>query len=140
VEIEATGEQVIARRTNSLFGNSPMLAICFDEVSASSDTCELLEQQAALATAAEAEFADQLLVPGFGLGRAGNMRQQFAIRHRSRVEQSPWSGVSPLQTSCASSALGRFDGKPSKRDTRCAKAWAVHLRRMEIPARRKTYS
>jgi hypothetical protein len=88
MKIETTREQVVARCAAGLAGDGPMLAVGFDEVAASGDAGELFQKQAPLAPAAQADFADQLLVTGFASGRTRNVRQQFAIVHRSRVEQA----------------------------------------------------
>ena len=82
MQIEAAGDEVVAggRRCS---GNAPVLAIGLDEVAAGGHAGELLEEQTALAAAAEAEFAHQLLVSGFAAG--GACDAVAAVRDRS-----PW--------------------------------------------------
>ena len=77
--------QVVARAAGGLPGDAPVLAIGLDEIAARGHAGELLQQQAAFASAAEAKLADQLLVSGFAAGGARNLRQQFPIGHMSRV-------------------------------------------------------
>ena len=83
VEIELAGDEVFAgvaggwrlvgaglegARACGFFGGAvgegPLAGVEFDEVSADGDTGELLEEETALAAAAEAELADELLVAG----------------------------------------------------------------------------
>ena len=66
-------------------GNAPLLAIQLHQFAARGQPGQLLEQQAPLAPAAQAEFAHQLLVSGLLAGRAGDPRHQFTIGHRLRV-------------------------------------------------------
>jgi hypothetical protein len=87
MEIETAGEQVVAGCAGGLPRNGPMLTISFDEVAARRDASQLLKEQTALTPAAQTDFADELLIAGFASGGTGNMRQQFAVVHRSRVEQ-----------------------------------------------------
>ncbi len=62
-------------------GNAPVFAIELDELAARGEPGQLLEQQAALAAAAQAQFADQLLVSGLS-GRQ-RRRSAPAVRDRS---------------------------------------------------------
>ncbi len=71
----------------ALFGMLQCSRSSLDEVSPRGHAGELLEQQAALPAAAEAQLADQLLVSGFAAGGARNPRQQFPIGHSLRVGQ-----------------------------------------------------
>ena len=86
MQIEAAGDQVVACRRRER-GNAPVLAIQLGQLAAHGQARQLLQQQAPLAPAAEAQLAHQLLVSGFAAGGAGNARDQFAIGHRSRVGQ-----------------------------------------------------
>ena len=79
--------RALRRSAGSGAGNAPVLAIELDELAAGSEPGKLLEQQTPLAAAAQAEFADQLLVSGFSAGRGGDPREQFAIGHSSRLGQ-----------------------------------------------------
>ncbi len=92
MQIETAGEEVIAGCAAGLAGNAPVLAIGFDEVAASRDAGQLLQQKTPLAPAAEAEFAHQLLVSGFAAGGASDLRQQFPISHKSRLGHTSASG------------------------------------------------
>jgi hypothetical protein len=85
VQVEAAGEEVVARAGCGGARDAPHFPIELDEFAASGEAGQLFEQQAPLAPAAQAEFPDQLLEPGFGAGGAGDARDQFAIGHESRV-------------------------------------------------------
>ena len=92
-----------------------MFTIGFDETASRSDSSELLEQKAAFATAAEPEFADQLFVACLASGGTSDVRQQFAIDHRSRVEQERRvAGHALSGTSCRIGTQGCFyvKGRP----------------------------
>ena len=88
MQVEATGDEVITCAGAGTSRNAPVLAIGFDQVSPRSYAGKLLEQQAALAAAAEAKLAHQLLVSGFAPGGACNLRQQVTIGHSFRVGQA----------------------------------------------------
>jgi hypothetical protein len=60
-------------------GERPHVVACAGEFASRDHARELLEQQPSLASAAEAELADQLLVPGTSACGAPNPRQQIAI-------------------------------------------------------------
>lgn len=62
-----------------------MFAIDLGELAELCHAIELIEEFAALAAAAEAEFADQLFVSGFAAGGALDMAQKFSIGHVFRV-------------------------------------------------------
>ena len=66
-------------------GEGPVAGVELDQVAAEGDAGELLEQEAALAAAAEAEFADELLVAGAGVGAALDQADEFAVGLRSRA-------------------------------------------------------
>ena len=83
MEVEAAGGEVVAGADGS--GNAPVLAIELDEGAAGGQAGELLEEQAALHSAAQRELADQLLVAGFLAGGAGDPRKEFLVGHSSRV-------------------------------------------------------
>ena len=87
VQIEAAGGQIVARasRARSRLGNAPVLAVELDQRAAGGHARELLQQQTAMHSAAQRELAHQLLVAGFLAGGARNPREQFLVRHRSRV-------------------------------------------------------
>ncbi len=87
MQIEPTGDEIVARPAAGFLGNAPVLAIGFDKVAARGDAGELLEKQAAFATPAEAQFTHQLLVSGFAACGARDLRQQFPIGHSLRVGQ-----------------------------------------------------
>ena len=63
-----------------------MLAIDLDKLAAEGEAGQLLKEKPALAPAAQAQFADQLLVTGLLAGRGGDAGQQFAIGHMPRLE------------------------------------------------------
>jgi hypothetical protein len=87
VKVQTPGEQILARRSRRLFADTPVLTVRFDQIAARSDAGKLFQQQTALAPSTQTKFPDKLLVTGFGPRRAPNVRQQFAIVHKSRVEQ-----------------------------------------------------
>ena len=87
MQVEAAGDEVVARAAGvDLRGMLHMLAIELGQVAARGEAGQLLQQQAPLAAAAQAQFAHQLLVAGLGAGGAGDARDQFAIGHASRVQ------------------------------------------------------
>jgi hypothetical protein len=63
-----------------------MLAIELDKLAAEGEAGQLLKEKPALATAAQTQFADQLLVSGLASGRGGDARDKFAIGHMPRLE------------------------------------------------------
>ena len=62
-----------------------MLAVELDELAADGKPGQLLEQEPALAPAAQAELADQLLVSGLLAGGGSDAGHQFAIGHTPRL-------------------------------------------------------
>ena len=66
-----------------------MFAVDLVELAACGKAGQLLEQEAALAPAAQAEFADQLLVSSLLAGGGSDARHQFPIRHTPRLRQMP---------------------------------------------------
>ncbi len=80
MQIEPPGGQIVARAARGS-GNAPVLAIQLDQLAARGQPGQLLQQQTPLASAAQAQFAHQLLVSGLAAGRAGNPRHQFPIGH-----------------------------------------------------------
>lgn len=59
-----------------------MLAVELDELAAQRDAVELLEEFAALTSAAEAELTHELLVAGFLASGAANVANEFAVSHQ----------------------------------------------------------
>ena len=95
VEVEAAGDEAVAGGAidwlgvggagwaGGLFrgggGEGPLLGVELDEVAAGGDAGELLEQEAALAAAAEAELADELFVAGAAAGGALDAADELAV-------------------------------------------------------------
>ena len=80
MQIEPAGNEVVAA-CRAARGNAPMLAVELGELSAHGEAGELLEQQAPLAAAAEAELADKLLVCRLCRRRSGRCARP--VRDRS---------------------------------------------------------
>ncbi len=83
MQVETAGEEVVAAAGRAR--DAPVIAVEVGELAAHGEALQLIEEQAALAAAAEAELADKLLVAGFAAGRAGDARDQVAIGHGLRV-------------------------------------------------------
>ena len=76
MQIEPAGGQIVARAARAQRpGNAPVLAVQLDQFAARGQPRQLLQQQTPLASAAQAQFAHQLLVSGLLPGRARNPRQ-----------------------------------------------------------------
>ncbi len=56
-----------------------MIAVRLDQFSAGGEACELFEEKAAIATAAEAYFAHKLLIPGALTRGALDAAEQIAV-------------------------------------------------------------
>ncbi|MFL6428166.1 MAG: hypothetical protein ACJ71S_07980, partial [Acidobacteriaceae bacterium] len=64
---------------------APVVAAGLDEIAASAEAGELLQEKAAFAASAEAQFANQLFVTGTAAGGAADASEQIAVRgHTSR--------------------------------------------------------
>ncbi len=90
VQIEAAGDEILAGRgrfAGRCPRKAPVLAVELHELAGHSEAGQVLEKETALAPAAEREFADQLLVPGFLAGGGGDPGEQFAIGHTPRLRQ-----------------------------------------------------
>ena len=83
VQVETAGEEVVAAAGRARDG--PVIAVEVGELAAHGEALQLIEEQTALAAAAQAELADKLFVAGFAAGRAGDARDQVAIGHGLRV-------------------------------------------------------
>jgi hypothetical protein len=82
MQIEAARDQVAARGSGAR--ESPLIVIGADEIAAGGHARELLLEQAALASSAEAEFADELLVSGaLSRGSADAVEELAVSGHRS---------------------------------------------------------
>ena len=68
-----------------------MLTVQLDERASHGQAGQLFQKQPPLPSAAEAQFAHQLLVSGFAAGRASNAGEKFPIRHNSRVQRVPFA-------------------------------------------------
>jgi hypothetical protein len=89
MQVEASSGEIIARASCAEWsGNAPVLAVEFGQRAAHSEAGELFEEQTPLPSAAQRQFAHQLLVSGLPAGRARNPRQQFLVGHSSRVGYS----------------------------------------------------
>src|SRR6202012_1650297 len=102
MEIEPACNEVVAWAAARSLRNAPVLAIGFDQVAARGHAGELFEEKTPFAAAAEAKFANQLLVSGFGAGRTCDMRQQFAIGHILRLGQRGGRCRSYVKVRCVS--------------------------------------
>ena len=58
-----------------------MIAVRFHQFAARGHAVELFEQQATLSAAAQAQFANQLLVAGALAGRTFDTAEEFAVGH-----------------------------------------------------------
>ena len=125
VQVEAAGGKVVAGSGGA--GQAPLLAIELDELAARGKAGKLLEQQAPLAPAAQAELADQLLVSGFAAGGAGDAGHQLAIGHKARVqswrgnsfgggpkEPVPWAGLAILADGFRKTASKQTNAVPGR--------------------------
>ena len=76
MQIEAAGGEIVARAAlgGSGLGNAPVLAVELAELAAHGEAGQLLQEQTPLASAAERQFADQLLVSGLPPAERGNPR------------------------------------------------------------------
>jgi hypothetical protein len=108
VQVDASGDEALARgmaldgcvirsrRSSGLCrdrgGETPVVGVDLDQGSAGGDACELLEEEAALSSSAEAEFANELLIACALAGGAFDEPDELAIgvlirmaRHGSRI-------------------------------------------------------
>ncbi len=58
-----------------------MVAVELDQSSGRGEAGEVLDEQAAIATSGQREFADELLVAGALAGRAFDAAKEFAVGH-----------------------------------------------------------
>jgi len=85
MQIEPPGGEIVAGAAGTDWaGNAPVLFVELDEGAASGEAGQMFEEQAPLAPAGQAEFADKLLVSGLAAGGSGDARHQVTIGHRSR--------------------------------------------------------
>jgi hypothetical protein len=109
-----TGEEVGAEGASGLLGRGtghrPLLVVDLDQLASGVDAGELFEEKAALAAAAEAELASEVLVSGAAVGRALYAADQIAVG----VRVCPCFGIS------GSGYTIQRGGPPEKRLSRWA--------------------
>ena len=84
-----------------------MLAVQLGQLTADGEAGQLLQEQAAFASAPQAQLAHELLVSGFLAGRAGNPGEQFTVGHRLRVQPALLRRAGP-QSGPAGGASKKF--------------------------------
>src|SRR5580698_2629873 len=79
MQIQAPSDKVVADRSRT--GNSPLIAVEFDQLAACGQPRQMLQQQTALAPATEAELPHKLLVSSPLTGGALDVADQLAVSH-----------------------------------------------------------
>ena len=74
-----------------------MIAIGLDQSAARGEAGELFKQETTFAAAAEAQFADQLLITGTAAGGAADACEQIAVRGHDDFDGIPRSAAGPCK-------------------------------------------
>ena len=73
-----------------------MLAIGLDEMAGCGEAGEVFEEQTALASSAERELADELLVSSALAGGSLDLAKEFAVGHRIMVREGEVRAAFPM--------------------------------------------